>query len=217
MPNGRSLVTAAGVLFLGALASQCGSSKPAAPATPDPALWGDLKPVVSVKELMESEIDPLADNIFDAVATDITAKGVVEKEPKTDDDWAKVRIGAVVLAESANLLKIPRPFAPPGDLNNSGGPNAPELSPDQIQAKVDANKALWNSHAENLRAVALEVMDIVKRKDANALLIAGGKLDEACENCHLEYWYPGDRKFIEGREKKFLEEDQKRAGSEKRK
>lgn len=91
------------------------------------------------------------------------------------------------------------------------------MAPDEIKAKVDGNKALWNGHAENLRAVGIEVMDIVRRKDTAALFIAGGKLDEACENCHLEYWYPGDRKFLEGREKKFLEQEQKRAGSGKKK
>jgi len=213
MPNGRCLVTAAGVLFLGALASQCTSSKPAPPATTASPLLGDLKPVVSVKELMESEIDPLADNIFDAIGTDVGTNGLVEKAPKTAGDWAKVRTGAVVLAEAANLLKIPRPFAPPGDLNNSSGPNAPELSPDAIRAKVEADKTLWNSHVEDLRAVAIEILDIVERKDAAALLVAGGKLDEACESCHLEYWYPGDRKFHEDREKKFLEEQQRTPGA----
>ena len=213
MPNGRCLLTAAGVLFLGALASQCTPSKPAPPATTAPPLLGDLKPVVSVKELMENEVDPLADNIFDAIGTDVTAKGSLEKAPKTAGDWAKVRTGAVVLAEAANLLKIPRPFAPSGDLNNSSGPNAPELSPDAIRAKVEADKALWNSHVEDLRAVAIEVLDIVKRKDTAALLAAGGKLDEACESCHLEYWYPGDRKFHEERERKFLEGQRGKPGA----
>ena len=49
-----------------------------------------MKPVVSVKELMHDMIDPLADNIFDAVGTTISGKGVVEKTPKTDEDWEKV-------------------------------------------------------------------------------------------------------------------------------
>ncbi len=206
MPNGRNLVAGAGIVFLGVLASRCDSPKPAPPAPTAPALLGVLKPVVSVKELMENEIDPLSDNIFDAVSSRITKNGIEDIVPKTDEDWAKVRIGAVVLAESANLLKIPRPFAPPGVLNNSGGPNAPELTPDQIMAKVQADKSLWNSHVEDLRAVALEVMDIVKRKDTEALLVAGGKLDEACESCHLAYWYPGDIPFHEAREKKFTQE-----------
>jgi len=51
-------------------------------------------------------IDPIADNIFDAVGTDVTAKGVVETSPKTDEDWAKVRQGAVTLAEGGGQVGI---------------------------------------------------------------------------------------------------------------
>ena len=116
----------------------------------------DLTPLVSIKELMENIIDPIADNIFDAVGTDVSAKGVVETKPVTDEDWAKVRQGAVTLAEGTNLLKMPRRVAPPGDKNKSTGPNAPELSPEQIQAKIDGDRALWNKHANELRDDALQ-------------------------------------------------------------
>ena len=190
----------AALLVGGALATEF-CSKPA--AAPTPAI-PDVKAIVSVKELMENVIDPIADNVFDAVGADITAKGLVETKPKTDEDWAKVRIGAVTLAEGSNLLKIPRRIAPPGDKNNSGGPNAPELSPEDIQAKVDADRALWNKHADGLRDVALKVLDLVNRKDADQLFQVGSELDKACENCHLEYWYPGDKKAV-------LEDEAKRA------
>ncbi len=98
-----------------------------------------MKAVVSVKELMRYTIDPISDNIFDAVTYESTKKGVKEVFPKTDEDWEKVKIGAVTLAEAIYLLKLPRPFAPAGDVNNSTGPNPPELSPAQIQAKLDAD------------------------------------------------------------------------------
>ncbi|MES1256597.1 MAG: hypothetical protein ABUS56_13360, partial [Acidobacteriota bacterium] len=179
---------------LGLLTARCSSGPPPPVETP---LLGSMKAVVSVKELMQNLLDPMSDNIFEAVATDVTAKGIVETAPKTDADWAKVRMGAIALAEGVNLLEIPRPFAPPGDLNNSAGPDAPELSPAAIQAKVDGNRALWNSHVEELRAVAVEAMEVVTRKDVGALLDVGDKLDKACENCHLEYWYPGDKKALE--------------------
>jgi hypothetical protein len=110
----------------------------------------------------------------------------------------------VTLAEGSNLLKMRRPVAPPGDKNNSNGPNAPELSPEQIQSKIDGDRALWNKHADVLRDEALKVLDIVKARDADALFQAGSRLDKACENCHLEYWYPGDRKAV-------LEDEAKRA------
>src|SRR5262249_31611497 len=83
------------------------------------SLLRDMKAVVSVKELMANMIDPLADNIFDAVWWENGPGGMKEHRPKTDEDWEKVSIGAVTIAEGIYLLKVPRPFAPPGDVNNS--------------------------------------------------------------------------------------------------
>jgi hypothetical protein len=195
----RHVVSLAALLVLLPLLSRCSPR-----SAPPPEAPSDMKAMVSIKELMENIFDPIADNIFDAVVTDITAKGVVETVPRTDEDWAKVRIGAVTLAEGTNLLKIPRPAAPPGDVGKSVGPNAPELSPEQVMAKINQDRALWNKHADELREVALEALAIVKARDTKALFDVGGKLDKACENCHLEYWYPGDRKTV-------LEDEQKRA------
>jgi hypothetical protein len=159
-------------------------------------LWGDLKPVVSVKELMRDMIDPASDFVFDSVGTVLTKGKRIEKIPKTDADWDRIRIGAVTMAEGAYLLKIPRPFAPAGDENNSAGPEPAELSPSQITAKLLADPVLWNAKIEALRNVGLEVIDIVKRRDVNELWDAGENLDQACESCHLEYWYPGERALL---------------------
>jgi len=206
----------AGLFVLGVLMPACSSSKPT-PAPPRaPELWGDLKPVVSVKELMRDMLDPLADNIFNAVGTVVTEKGTVETEPKTDEDWDKIRIGAVTLAEGAYLLKIPRPFAPPGDLNDSTGPNPVELSPDQITAKVEADPVEWNARIEALRNVGLQVLDIVKRKDIQELWDAGENLDRACEACHRSYWYPGeDAQFYEKLRSRIQEVRQQSSGSDR--
>jgi hypothetical protein len=160
-------------------------------------LWGDLKPAVSVKELMRDMLDPAADNIFDAVKVVTTKNGSVETAPKTDEDWEKIRIGAVTLAEGVYLLKIPRPFAPPGDENNSVGPDATELSPAQIKGKLEADPVLWNAKIEALRNVGLEVLEIVKKRNVAELWDAGENLDQACERCHIEYWYPGDKALLQ--------------------
>ena len=141
---------------------------------------------------MRDMIDPASDNVFNAVGIVVTKKGTVETEPKTDEDWEKIRVGAVTLAEGIYLLKIPRPFAPPGDENNSIGPDAPELSPLQIKAKLEADPVLWNAKIEALRNVGLEVLDIVRERNVKELWDAGENLDQACESCHLIYWYPGD-------------------------
>ena len=205
----KARVVCAGVMILGALAlaAACSSPKPdaAPPPAAKPVLWGDLKPVVSVKELMRDMLDPASDYIFDAISVVVTKQGSVERTPKTDEDWAKLRIGAVTLAEGVYLLKIPRPFAPPGDQNNSVGPDAEELSPEQIAAKVEADPVQWNARIEALRNVGLEVMQIVDKKDASQLWDASDNLDEACENCHVNYWYPREGELFKKLDRRLLE------------
>jgi hypothetical protein len=193
----KVVATCAGLFVVSVVTFTC-SSKPTAAPPRAPELWGDLKPVVSVKELMRDMLDPIADNIFGSVKVVMTKKGAVETVPKTDEDWEKIRIGAVTLAEGVYLLKIPRPFAPPGDLNISTGPDAVELAPEQIRVKVEKDPVEWNARIEALRNVGLEVLDIVKRRDVQELWDAGQNLEEACENCHRSYWYPGeDAKFYD--------------------
>ncbi|HWW82785.1 MAG TPA: hypothetical protein VNZ26_04235 [Vicinamibacterales bacterium] len=201
-------VTRAGLILVAACLSACSRAQPAAVATStgQPALWGEMKPVVSVKELMRDMLDPASDFIFDSVSTVVTKKGTITTVPKTDADWEKLRIGAITLAEGVYLLKIPRPFAPAGDENNSTGPDAAELSPAEITAKVKADPVEWNARIEALRNVGLEVLDIVKRKDANELWDASDNLDTACEACHRSYWYPHeDAKFYEKLDRRLSE------------
>src|SRR5262245_6822129 len=188
MPSSRcrTIVVACTLAALTAGSSACSSanSSQPPPAAPQPALWGDMKPVVSVKELMEHMIDPAADYIFDSVSTVIDPKGnVIEKAPKTDEDWEKLRIGAVTLAEGVYLLKVQRRFTPEGDENHSVGPDATELSPAQIMAKVKNDPVEWNARIEALRNVGLEVLKIAETKNTAELWDASENLDEACESC----------------------------------
>jgi len=103
----RSRVLAShGPLLLALLVSACSSAKATPPqrhavtpmASHQQDLWGDLKPVVSVKELMRDMIDPASDFVFDAVGTVITKGKRIDKIPKTDADWERIRIGAVTMA-----------------------------------------------------------------------------------------------------------------------
>lgn len=188
------LIAGAVLAFTGAVLSQCARPAPAPETNAD----GPVA-IVSVRELMTNIIDPLADPIFDAVATDVTDKGIIERRPSTDEDWAKIMQGAVALAEGTNLLKMHPRLAAPADYKfdpKERGPGAPELAPAEIQKKIDADPALWNKHADDLRDQAIKVIAIVKARNADKLFEAGSDIDKACENCHLEYWYPGDKKAV---------------------
>src|SRR6476620_5296546 len=117
----KLLVAGSALLACSILTSTCSAPKPATPAPAVQQLWGDMKPVVSVEELILEKIDPASDYIFDSVSTVETKAGVVEHMPTTDADWNKIRAGAVMIAEGVYLLKVPRPFTPPGEDNNSTG------------------------------------------------------------------------------------------------
>lgn len=186
-------------------AAACSTSDSAPASSPAPKLWGDMKPIVSVKELMDLMIDPASDYVFDSIGTIITREKTTEIQPRTEDDWRRLQIGAVMMAEGAYLLKVPRRFAPVGDENNSSGPDAEELSPAQITAKLEKDPVLWNAKIEALRNASLEVLEIVKKKDVNALWGACDDLDAACENCHLEFWYPGEHAYLSKLDRKLEE------------
>jgi len=210
----KTLMACAGLFVIAATTAVCSPPAPppqssaqvqAPPHAPAPALWGDMKPIVSVKELMKDMIDPASDFIFDSISTIVNKQGEINHSPKTDDDWDKIQFGAVSIAEGVYLLKVPRPFTPPGDENNSTGPDAEELSPAEILAKVQKDPVEWNSRIEALRNVGLQVMDIVKRRDAKELWDASDNLDAACEACHVSYWYPKEGEFLKKLDRKLVD------------
>jgi hypothetical protein len=64
----KLLALFASVFAFAAVTSSC--ANPEQVGVPPPAaqkLWGDMKPIVSVKELMRDMIDPGSDYVFDAV------------------------------------------------------------------------------------------------------------------------------------------------------
>ena len=194
--GGRGLALLA-LLWLGGMAFQQCASQPVAEAQKNP--WAaDLKPSLTIKELMEQFIDPTSDFVFDAVVFDVSDKGTTETAPANDEEWAKVERGAWQLAESANLLMIPRNAEPPGAAQpRKPGEPAPQLSGPEIDAKINADRPKWNRFADGLRVASLNALKSVKARKSEAVLDAGTEIDRACEACHLEYWYPGDRPAVQ--------------------
>ena len=198
MSRGRAII-GTGLLCISALVSQQCASEPteATPATTStPSLDSALSPTLSIKELMVHIIDPIADWVFDAAVVDISAKGISETKPLNDADWLKVEQGGLILAEATNLLKMPRRMVPPEEEGKPHQPGDPELPPAQIQAKLEQDRALWYKHADGLKAAALDAVKIARARDVEGLFKAGSDIDRACENCHLEYWYPGDKPAV---------------------
>jgi hypothetical protein len=178
------LLVAASVLVL--LGSACTSKQSSEP---------EYRLTATIKDLMDSMVDPNADFVWDSVASVVDAKGITEKAPHTDEEWADVRHHTISLLEATNLLVMPgRKVAKPGE--KADDPKV-ELSPDQIQALVDQDRESWMKLAHGLHDAVMVALKAVDAKDTEGLLNSGDGIDKACENCHLKYWYPNEAKAQE--------------------
>jgi hypothetical protein len=186
VPSGSA--AAACVLCLSIAACQArqeAATKPApAPDTPP------YTTTATVKDIMLSIVDPAGDLIWESVATTVDSKGIHTTIPTTDDDWMKVRSGAIMLLEASNLLMMPgRHVARSHEKSETPGI---ELEPSEMEALINKDRAAWYKRAGHLHEMAEKALQVIDAKDAKALFDVGAQLDEACENCHRQYWYPNE-------------------------
>src|ERR1700760_2806444 len=106
----RGLAAAASLLvILGAVVFLLGYRSAAAPpvrqTVAGPSSAGGNRPVrASIKEVMQSIVDPSADALWGAVGTVVdNENGIQELRPKTPEEWANVRNAAVRILEGGNL------------------------------------------------------------------------------------------------------------------
>ena len=136
---------------------------------------------------MQSEVDASADSIWDAVETTTSKAGDENKQPRTPEEWREVRRNAIVLIEAGNLLTVdkrklsvaPFPAEAAGALDST-----------EIEKRIASNRAAFNQYALTLRQTAQTMLAAIDAQDPQALVSAGGVLDEVCESCHMTFWYP---------------------------
>ncbi len=116
--------------------------------------------------------------------------GTEERRPQTDEDWLTLRQHAINVLEASNLLLIEgRPIAAHGANTSTGGA---ELNPADIQKAINANRAAYIVRAHALHDAVKTVIAAIDKKNVEQLVETGGAVDEACEQCHKQFWYPND-------------------------
>lgn len=151
-----------------------------------------FKSVATLQEIMTAIIDPNIDFVWNSVSSVSTAKGTEEKQPKTDEDWQILRQHALVVAEAANLLLVEnRPIAAQNVITSSGGA---ELNPSDINLLINSQRGEYTSRVLSLQTAAQGLIAAIDTKNVEALEQAGGEVEQACEQCHSQFWYPGDNR-----------------------
>ena len=147
-------VAGIGFVIAGARAMQRGAPAAAGPAGPQ------IVPVASIKQIMNGIVNPAALVVYGAVGSKVTAAGVENFQPKTDEEWANVGNSAAALIEGGNLLMMPGRAIDNGDWVK------------MTQAMIDGAKIALKAAAE---------------KNPDGILEAGGPINEQCDNCHGRY------------------------------
>jgi len=142
---------------------------------------------------MVNVVDHNADTLWESVAVISSEKGTEERQPRTDEDWAAVRVAAIALSEATNLLMIPgRKVVHEGKVLQDADVEG-ILKAEQIQALIDKDHMAFASRALALHESALAALAAIDAKDVAKLSEVGGAIDEACEQCHTTYWYPDQK------------------------
>jgi hypothetical protein len=193
--NGMTTRTFYGLVLAGAslvVIAACASPPPQAAA---PA----FRLTATIKDIMDSEVDPSADALWESVATIVTKDGTEERQPRTDDEWKTVRRAAITLVEATNLLLMEgRQVAKHGEKSENPGI---ELEPEEMEKLIAADRVSWAKYAGGLHDAAMTALKAIDAKSAQGLSDAGEGIDQACEACHLHYWYPNTQQAAEAQKK----------------
>ena len=143
----------------------------------------------SIRDLMQTQVDPSADALWDSVAVVSIRSGDELRQPHSAAEWEAAREHALTLLEATNLLLLPhRPVA-----STQTSESADALLPAEIERRIEAQPEVFRQFVLALRLNGQQMLGAIERHDADALAGAGGTLDGVCEACHLTFWYPNQR------------------------
>jgi len=120
----------------------------------------DIESVATVKQIMQGVVSPAANIVFESVGTVVSAAGIEEFQPETDEEWDIVESNAAVLIESAALL----------------------MSGDRA---VDRQE--WATQSQALADAAGILLEAARAHDRDKVLEHGETLYRSCDACHRTY------------------------------
>ncbi len=144
-----------------------------------------------LQALMKDVVAPQAQVLWDVGNLAFDDDGNPDVSKVTAEDWTKLASAAEAMkAASLAMADAPRIAVTPegGKLQDEGAPGV--VTARQVQAFIDADPKDFAAHARILADVSEALLEASRTRDAQTLGDASGRLDEACEACHIKYWYP---------------------------
>lgn len=144
----------------------------------------------TIKDVMHSMVDPSGDYVFESLQQIADEHGSHLEAPRTAADWDELRQRLVILQSVTGLVDGRRAAR----LRDRSKNPQVESEPEQIESAVDADRPSLQRRARKLQDAATLAIAAVDARNTEALLKSIDSIDKACENCHLHYWYPNDKR-----------------------
>ena len=186
LPKTYVWVLAGGALFLGVLGVETVINSAPPPGPPKAA---DER---TIKEIMDTMVDPSGDVVFESVQEGADQNGVTQKFPQSDVEWEEVRHALSILAQAPGLLTADgRKAAPPGTRSMSP---LVENEPPEVDRLIAADRPGFVKAAKRFGDAVAKAQKAVEARDKDAYKASLDGIAKGCEACHLEFFYPNDKR-----------------------
>lgn len=154
----------------------------------------------TINEDMAQVMEPTAETIWDTMSQAYNDKGDGLVSTKlTEADWAKMADASARMKERAlamanakrNIVATanqPIMGSQAVGQKTAAGPAWDPVGAQHVQAKIDANPALFTQKARDLADSADAMHRASIAKDVVLLYKAASNLDEVCDSCHEPFW-----------------------------
>lgn len=170
------LLLAGGLIFVSAYAG----SPPAAP---------------NLHQLMKDIVAPQTQVVWDVGNQAQDDEGRLVASRLKPADWTKIATAAGKVKQASQTLAQADHImaAGPGQkIDGEGNPGS--FGAKDVQKFLDANPKAFSAFAQQLVTSMDEVIASTQSKDATKLFDVSGRLDQVCEVCHLQFWYPNQKR-----------------------
>jgi cytochrome c556 len=148
----------------------------------------------NLHELMKNVVAIQTQVLWDVTNNAQDDKGDPDPTKLKAADWAKLADAAgKVKAAAQKLGAAPHVMAAAPGQKISGEGGAGAFGAKEVQKAIDANPKVFQGFSQQLVASMNELIAGTQKKDAKKVFEVAGRLDQECEGCHQQFWYPNEK------------------------
>ncbi len=140
---------------------------------------------------MLTKVNPQALALWDIGNDAQDDQGNIDARKINAATWAKleelgkaIEEGGRTLATSGGVIAA----APGAKLQDEAAPGSSKAA--DVQRYVNSKPAEFRKHAMNLQKTGAGIAAAAAKHDGKRLTQISNELDQVCEDCHMQFWYP---------------------------